>query len=94
VWTAARAITAVALATAVSGCGGQHAQSGQRIYERSCSGCHSLTGHEVGADGGDLATLHLGVRDLTSFARVMPVTPPLTRAQALAVARYVRSAER
>jgi mono/diheme cytochrome c family protein len=84
----------LALATAAGGCGGQHASDGRAIYDRSCSGCHSLTGHERGADGGDLATLHLGVRDLASFARVMPVTPPLTREQALAVARYVRAAER
>jgi hypothetical protein len=34
---------------------------------------------------------HLSVADLASFARTMPVKPPLNEEQATAVARYVHA---
>jgi mono/diheme cytochrome c family protein len=65
---------------------------GQAIFDRSCASCHTLDGRESGAVGGDLVNAHLSARDLASFARVMPVRPPLSRADARAVAAYVHAA--
>jgi mono/diheme cytochrome c family protein len=82
-----------------AGCGGAKQNSdvsvlrhGRAIFVRSCAGCHSLVGHEVGASGGDLAIGHLDVRDLASFARIMPTRPRLTNAEVEAVAEYVHAA--
>ncbi|HSC49838.1 MAG TPA: cytochrome c [Gaiellaceae bacterium] len=94
------ALVVAAASAATTGCGDRRAstpptvRSGHEIFTRSCVGCHTLTGHESGAPGGDLATTNLSVRDLASFARVMPVRPPLTPAQADAVARYVHAVAR
>ena len=80
------ALTALLLA----GCaGGHHAARGDAIFEHSCAGCHTLTGHDTSAPGGDLRTAHLGPADVASFARSMPVRPPLSAADARAVGRYV-----
>ena len=65
---------------------------GRLIYTHSCSTCHTLTGHDTHAPGGDLLEADLGVADLASFARTMPVRPPLTVADAVAVAQYIRAA--
>ena len=65
---------------------------GRRIYTQSCSTCHTLTGHDTHAPGGDLLEADLSVADLASFARTMPIRPPLTAADAYAVARYVHAA--
>jgi hypothetical protein len=81
----------------VAGCGGNqgklHAdglQSGQAIFDRSCSRCHSLVrGH--GADGGDLGYRTLSAAAIASFAKIMPVTPPLTNLQARLVAQYIHA---
>ena len=74
----------------LAGCGGTSQSSrGRGIFERDCSSCHTLTGHDTPADGGDLAIAHMGVADIASFARVMPLEHALSRADALAVARYV-----
>jgi mono/diheme cytochrome c family protein len=97
---------AVALAALVAGgCGG--AGAGQRrattstavvgaaaIFAHSCGGCHTLTGHDTDADGGDLAIDHLSVADIVSFTDVMPNRPRLSRADAVRVAEYVRAAAR
>ena len=64
---------------------------GRQIYTHSCSNCHTLTGHDTHASGGDLLEADLSVADLASFARTMPVTPPLTASDAEAVARYIRA---
>lgn len=94
------ALVVAAASAATTGCGGQHptqsakARGGHKIFTRSCAGCHTLAGHESGAPGGDLANTNLSVHDLASFARVMPVRPSLTRAQADAVARYVHAVAR
>jgi mono/diheme cytochrome c family protein len=77
-----------------AGCGGGHVTSeekGHRIFDSQCSSCHSLTGHERGAVGGDLVLAHLKEKDVASFARVMPTNKPLSQPEARAVASYVVS---
>jgi mono/diheme cytochrome c family protein len=75
----------------VAGCGGASQNSrGHAIFEQECSSCHTLTGHDTKIDGGDLAISQMQVRDIASFARVMPLKHPLSPADAIAVARYVR----
>jgi mono/diheme cytochrome c family protein len=64
---------------------------GRAVYDRSCTGCHTLSGRERRAEGGDLALTGLDVADLASFARTMPVRPPLDAADANAVAEYVHA---
>jgi mono/diheme cytochrome c family protein len=75
----------------LAGCGGGHADvRGRAIFASSCSGCHTLTGHDTHARGGDLAIAHLSVADIVSFVRVMPVR--LTPAEESEVAAYVHAA--
>ena len=64
-------------------------QNGRAVFERSCFGCHTLTGHVTPASGGDLAIAKLNVRDVASFTRIMPVK--LSNAQVVAVATYVHA---
>ena len=94
---------AVALAALVAGgCGGAGqsrttgtaAVGAAAIFAHSCGGCHTLTGHDTGADGGDLAIGHLSVADIVSFTEVMPNRPRLSRADAVSVAEYVRAVAR
>ncbi|MBV8479100.1 MAG: cytochrome c [Actinobacteria bacterium] len=61
--------------------------SGKAVFASSCSGCHTLTGHDTEARGGDLAIAKLSAADIESFVRVMPVH--LRPAQEAAVAAYV-----
>lgn len=58
---------------------------------RSCSGCHTLTGHDTQVPGGDLAMTTLSVADIESFVRVMPVH--VTKAEVSDVAEYVHLEE-
>lgn len=85
-----RAVAVVAAVALLAGCGdgggGQDAR-GRTIFDRSCSGCHSLTGRDVGRPGGDLAALRLSRADVASFGRVMPVR--LSADEVDAVAAYV-----
>ena len=96
--TAALLAAAVGMAAFLSGCHARgHATSGEgdrgrRIYTQSCSTCHTLTGHDTHAPGGDLLEADLGVADLESFARTMPIRPPLSAADAYAVAEYIHAA--
>ena len=87
------ALTAAAsLAVALLGCGGRSVSPrGRAVFVSSCADCHTLTGRDNGRDNGDLANPRLSVADLASFAKMMPVQPPLSRADALAVAQYVHS---
>ena len=86
-----RAVAAIALA-ALAGCGSGHSTArGRAVFVRACSGCHTVTGHDTGASGGDLRVAHLRADDVASFVAVMPVDPPLGRADTAAVARYVAS---
>ena len=70
----------------LTGCGGQSV-SGRAVFDRACSDCHTLTGHDTNIDGGDLGANRLTVAQIESFVRVMPVH--LSAAQTRAVARYV-----
>jgi mono/diheme cytochrome c family protein len=85
---------AVALAASVllAGCGGRPAQlsRGHAIFEHSCSACHTLTGRDSSAPGGDLAQAPLSTKEIVSFVRVMPVR--LDAADVETVARYVHAA--
>jgi len=84
---------AVAMAVALlGGCGGRGTpQRGRTVFVSSCANCHTLVGRDSGRDNGDLANRHFSVADLASFARVMPVRPRLSQADALAVAEYIHS---
>ena len=86
---------AVAVGMAVAllgGCGGRDSpQRGRAIFVSSCADCHTLVGRDSGRDNGDLANPLFSVADLASFARVMPVHPTLSQADALAVAEYIHS---
>ncbi|HEY8724905.1 MAG TPA: c-type cytochrome [Gaiellaceae bacterium] len=68
--------------------------AGSKIFSASCAGCHSLTGRDTHAPGGDLGLAHLNERQVASFARIMPVHPPLSRASIVAVAAYVARAQK
>lgn len=88
------AVSATVVAGLVAGCGRGTGTSppfaqGRKIFALQCSACHTLTGHERGAVGGDLVLAHLRQRDLESFARVMPTKRPLTSAASRAVASYI-----
>ncbi|MGZ4333237.1 MAG: c-type cytochrome [Gaiellaceae bacterium] len=86
-----KTLTAVAAATLLTGCGGHSTSAGRAIFRSSCARCHTLTGHDTNATGGDLRVGRLSAADVASFVRVMPIEPPLDRADTRAVARYVAS---
>jgi mono/diheme cytochrome c family protein len=89
------AATGAAVAAVVlCGCSSNGTSAGARIFERSCAHCHTLTGHDTYADGGDLALGSLTTAQIASFTRVMPVQPPLSTGQTAQVARYIKEAER
>lgn len=71
----------------MTGCGGR--SLGERTFAAKCGGCHTLTGHDTRADGGDLALGTFSVADVEAFAAVMPVRPRLGRRELHAVAVYV-----
>ena len=90
------AVIAAIAAVLLAGCGSSSDEparlaQGHEIYASQCSGCHTLTGREHGASGGDLVLAHLHEKDLVSFARVMPTKRPLSAEDARAVASYVVS---
>jgi mono/diheme cytochrome c family protein len=91
----AGAALAVVLSALVTGCGGAAGSDavtgGAAIFARSCGGCHTLTGHDTHADGGDLALARLSLADIVSFTEVMPNRPRLSQADATSVAEYVRA---
>ena len=90
-----RALAVAAAALVAAGCGGaKSTERGRAIFVQQCAGCHTLTGKEHGAPGGDLAIPHLAERDVASFARVMPTSHRLSAAEAAAVARYVVATRR
>lgn len=80
------------VALVAAGCGG-HRVSGRATFQRSCSGCHTATGHDTNVDGGDLAVGKLTVPEIESFGAIMPVRPKPTKAELHAVAEYVVSRE-
>jgi mono/diheme cytochrome c family protein len=87
-----RVLVVVGAAALAAGCSGGHSSArGRAIFVRACAGCHTLTGHDTSAPGGDLRVGRLSAVDVESFVRVMPVDPPLDRADARAVAHFVAS---
>lgn len=76
---------------ALAGCGGARRVDGRAVFRGSCSQCHTLIGRDTQVPGGDLAMTVLGVPDIESFVRVMPVH--LTKAEIEAVAAYVHAVE-
>ncbi|HET7138496.1 MAG TPA: cytochrome c [Gaiellaceae bacterium] len=87
-----RLVLLAAAAALLAGCAGGHSTArGRGVFERSCTSCHTLTGHDTSARGGDLRAARLTAADVASFARIMPVRPPLSSADARAVGRYVVS---
>ena len=97
-----RALSAVAVALAAlvaGGCGGTgHTGAtstatvgGAAIFVQACSLCHTLAGHDTGAEGGDLAIDRLSLADIISFTEVMPNRPPLSHADVVRVSEYVRA---
>jgi len=86
-----RLVLAGTVALVLAGCGGGPSVSGRAVFGRACSQCHTLTGHDVNIDGGDLAVGHLSRAQVESFTTIMPVH--LTPAEIHAVAGYVVSRE-
>jgi mono/diheme cytochrome c family protein len=92
--TAVPGVAAAAVVLAVlSGCTANERrqveppQPASAIFAAACSACHTLTGRDSPAVGGDLAIDGLSVRAVASFVRVMPVH--LSAAEIGAVANYV-----
>jgi mono/diheme cytochrome c family protein len=80
------------LVAILAGCGGTSGlDRGRAVFRRDCSDCHTLSGHDTTASGGDLAMGDLSISVLASFARVMPVQ--LSTGDVGAVAAYVRAAQ-
>lgn len=59
------------------------------MFVAACSSCHTLTGHDSRAPGGDLAIGRFTVPDIESFVRIMPVH--VSPANVHAVAVYVHA---
>ena len=89
------ALAALAILTLLlCGCGGQTqpestSQRGKAVFVAACSSCHTLTGHDSRAPGGDLAIGRFTVPEIESFVRIMPVH--ISPAEVQAVAIYVHS---
>jgi mono/diheme cytochrome c family protein len=89
-------VATLALVLMLCGCGGRHRQPqtmqqrGRTVFAASCAGCHTLTGHDSRAPGGDLAIAKLSSTVIESFVRVMPVH--LSAADVHAVAAYIHAA--
>jgi len=69
----------------------QRAQ-GRKLYVHACAVCHTLTGHDTHAEGGDLGVLEMSEAQMVSFARIMPI-PKMTKGELRMLARYVVAAE-
>ena len=88
--------TVAALTILLCGCGGHGRalsaglQLGRSVFASACASCHTLTGRDSDARGGDLAVAKLSARDIASFVRIMPVR--LSRADVEAVSAYVHAA--
>ena len=74
----------------VAGCSsGRPASPGRAVFAQFCAQCHTVTGHDTNASGGDLRIARLSVASAASFTRMMPIHPRLDRQQTQAVARFV-----
>jgi mono/diheme cytochrome c family protein len=78
-----------------SGAGPGAAVSGHEVFARSCSLCHSLSGHSSPKQqGGDLLGARLRRPVLVQFTAEMPVKHRLTQPQLKAVVEYVLAVQR
>ena len=100
-WMARIAFTVGAIGLSAWGASlrsGQHPPTppseGREIFSASCANCHTVTGHDTRAPGGDLGLSHLTAVQIASFARIMPVHPRLTAKSIVAVAAYVAYLDR
>jgi mono/diheme cytochrome c family protein len=90
-------LLAILLGVAAAGCG--HAASpptpsGAALFAEDCQACHSLIGNEsLHKQGGDLLGYSMSHRQMTSFAREMPVRRRLSSRQLRAVVDFVIHAE-
>ena len=66
---------------------------GRRVFAASCASCHTLSGHDTQATGGDLGLGHFTEAEVASFARIMPVHPALSGTSLRAVATYVATVQ-
>ncbi len=83
-------LLALAVATVLAGCSSARTSDpGRTVFARFCAECHTVTGHETHASGGDLRVGRMSVTAVASFVRVMPIRPRLDSEQTQAVARYV-----
>ncbi len=75
----------VALIVLLAGCGSH--RSGRAVFVHECASCHA-----PGRDGGDLRGGRLGLNDIESFTRAMPVK--LSPRDVRAVSLYVQTMQR
>jgi mono/diheme cytochrome c family protein len=99
----ATALAALTLAIAAAGCGSAssptpsaRATAGARtLFDGSCGGCHTLTGHNTPShQGGDLLRVRLRRTVALQFAREMPVHHRLTEAQLGTIVDYIAAVQR
>ena len=93
------AVVLAALLTLLSACSSSSARKstsaataaqlaeGRKLFVDACAACHTLTGHDTRADGGDLGLLRLTQAQMLSFERIMP-GPPMSGDQLSKIARY------
>ena len=65
---------------------------GRRLFAGACGACHTLTGHDTHADGGDLGLLHMTQAQMLSFALIMP-NPKMSSDKLRIIVRYVVTVE-
>jgi len=65
---------------------------GRRLFAGACGACHTLTGHDTHANGGDLGLLQMTQAQMLSFARIMPI-PKMSSDKLRNIVRYVVSVE-
>lgn len=99
----ANALAALALAATAAGCGSasvptpssRPTAAGRTLFAGSCSGCHSLSGHDAPSrQGGDLLGVRLPRPIALQFVREMPVRPRLTEAQLARIVDYIAAVQR
>jgi mono/diheme cytochrome c family protein len=94
----AMAAPLVTLLLLLAGCGSaasRRSPTGQELFRRDCSVCHSLSGHSTPRQqGGDLLGVHLRRAVLTQFTAEMPVRRPLSAVELRAVVDYVATVQR
>jgi mono/diheme cytochrome c family protein len=89
-------VAVAACASAVAACGGQATPrvSGRAVFAQACGACHSLSGvSDPRRQGGDLLGFHAPASEMSQLVAEMPVRRRLSRADLVAVVRYVMATE-